>query len=215
MNAYKAAHFTEIEEVSDGRCPLRPVRHHFGITTFGVNTWTASQAGERLINEHDETDVDKEELYVVLQGRATFELDGEEVDAPTGTFVYAAPEVKRTAFAQEAGTTLVAMGGASRGKAYEVEGWEIWSPMMQMFRAGEYAQAADWVQEQLRGGWEPSATLYYNLACAESLAGRRGDALGHLGQAIEWHEDFRAMAQGDSDFDSIKGTPEFMALVAG
>ena len=40
-----------------------------------------------------------EELYLVLQGRAVFELDGERVDAPAGTFVFARPGVKRTAFA--------------------------------------------------------------------------------------------------------------------
>jgi hypothetical protein len=216
MSTYKVAHFTEIDVIDDGRSPLRPIRHHFGITTFGVNTWTANEVGDRLINEHDETDMDKEELYLVLQGRARFELDGEQVDAPAGTFVYAGPEVKRTAFAEEAGTTLVAMGGGAPGKPYEVEGWEIWSPMMGFFGAGEYAQAADWVAEQLqREEMQPTATVYYNLACAESLAGRHEDSLGHLAQAIQMHDDFRAMAAADSDFDPIKADPRFQSLVAG
>ena len=75
---------------------------HFGITSFGVNTWTGKSAGDRIINEHDEAD-EHEELYLVQQGRATFELDGERVDAPAGTLVFARPGVKRTAFAEEAG----------------------------------------------------------------------------------------------------------------
>lgn len=216
MSSYKSAHFTDIEVIDDGRCPLRPVRHHFGIRTFGVTTWTASQAGDRLINEHDETDVGKEELYLVLHGRARFELDGEQLDAPTGTFVYAAPEVRRTAFAEEPGTTLVAMGGAAPGQPYVVEGWEIWSPMMELFRAGQYAEAADWVKARLKSDdLEPSATLYYNLACAESLAGRHEETLEHLARAIEMDGQFRGLAAEDSDFDPVREQPDFQALLTG
>ena len=89
---YQVAHLDEIDEVDDGRCPWRPVRHHFGISSFGVNAWTAREAGDRIINEHEEAEPDAdEELYLVLQGHATFELDGERVDAPAGTFVFVAP----------------------------------------------------------------------------------------------------------------------------
>ena len=108
---------TRSSELDDGRCPYRPVRHHFGITSFGVNAWTARDAGDRIINEHDESEPDSdEELYLVLRGHATFELDGERVDAPAGTLVFVRPGVKRTAFAEEAGTTIVVLGG-SPGKA--------------------------------------------------------------------------------------------------
>ena len=66
MSGYTVAHLDEIDEISDGRCPSRPVRHHFGITSFGVNTWTARDAGDRIINEHDESEEDSdEELYLV------------------------------------------------------------------------------------------------------------------------------------------------------
>jgi mannose-6-phosphate isomerase-like protein (cupin superfamily) len=213
MSAYQATHFSQIDVIEDGRVPMRAVRHHFGITTFGVNVFTAKEAGERLINEHDEADVEKEELYLVLEGRARFQLDGEELDAPTGTFVYARPEVRRTAFAEEAGTTLVAMGGGAFGKPYEVEGWELWAPMMGLYHAGKYGEAADWVLGQIAAGQEPGALTFYNLACAESLAGRHQDALDHLARAIELRDDFRPMAAGDSDFDPIREEPEFRSLV--
>ncbi len=62
-----------------------------------------------------------EELYLVLRGRATFELDGEQVDAPAGTFVFARPGVKRTAVAAEPETTLLALGGVP-GKPYATVG---------------------------------------------------------------------------------------------
>ena len=47
MSGYAIAHVGEIDELTDGRCPWRPVRHHFGITSFGINAWTAREAGER------------------------------------------------------------------------------------------------------------------------------------------------------------------------
>ena len=119
MSEYAVARLEEIGEISDGREPWRPVRHHFGITSFGINTWTGREAGDRIINEHDEEGED-EELYFVHSGRARFELDGERVDAPAGTFVFARPGVKRTAFAEEPGTTILAVG-ATPGQVYDAD----------------------------------------------------------------------------------------------
>src|SRR6476659_5667891 len=86
MSGYVVAQIDEMEEVNDGRCPMRPVRALMGITSFGVNTWTGHSAGDRIINEHDEGEGgdSQEELYLVQQGRATFEVDGERVEAPSG-----------------------------------------------------------------------------------------------------------------------------------
>ena len=45
-------------------------------------------------------------------GRATFTVNGDEIDAPAGTFVFVRdPAAKRTAIAEEAGTTVVIVGG--------------------------------------------------------------------------------------------------------
>src|SRR5919197_3159286 len=138
MSEFAVARLEEIGEISDGRCPWRPVRHHFGITSFGVNAWTGRERGDRIINEHDEKGED-EELYFVQSGRARFELGGESVDAPAGTFVFARPAVKRTAFAEEPGTTIVAMGGTP-GKAYESHGWDVWAPVHPLYQSREYAE---------------------------------------------------------------------------
>jgi tetratricopeptide (TPR) repeat protein len=210
---YKVAHLDEIDEVNDGRCPWRPVRHHFGITSFGVNTWTGGEAGDRIINEHDESDGEDadEELYFVQRGRATFELDGERLNAPAGTFVFVRPSVKRTAFAQEPGTTIVAVGGTP-GKAYEPFGWEVWGPLNQLYESGRYAEAADRGRELVEA-YPQYAGLLYNLACCESLAGRTADALEHLRLAIDRSERFRSFAAGDSDFDPIRDEPAFRELV--
>ncbi len=210
MRNFTAARIDEIDELSDGRCPFRPVRMHFGITSFGVNTWTAKSAGDRIINEHDEAD-EHEELYLVQQGRATFELDGERVDAPAGTLVFASPGVKRTAFAEDAGTTIVAIGGTP-GEVYEASGFEVWLPINPLYAAGKYTEAADRGRELIEQHPE-YAGLLYNVACCESLAGRTADAIEHLRGAIERSERFRSFAAGDSDFDPIREEPEFKELV--
>lgn len=213
MARYAIAHLDQIEEISDGRFPMRPVRSHFGISSFGVNAWTARDAGDRLISEHDESgdSEGQEELYLVQRGRATFELDGERVEAPAGTFVFAAPGVKRTAFAEEPNTTLVALGGTP-GKAYQPTGFEFWAPLFPLYEAGEYAEAADRGREAIQAHPEFPA-LMYNVACCESLAGRTADALEHLRRAIDGAEHLRSLAAKDSDFDSMREEPAFRELV--
>ena len=214
MSDYAAAQIDEIDEINDGRCPYRPVRFHFGVTSFGINAFTGREAGDRLINEHDESQEHdlQEELYLVQRGRARFELDGERLDAPAGTFVFGRPNVKRTAFAEEPGTTIVAIGGTP-GKAYEAHGGELWMPLHHLYEAGEYAEAADRGRALIEAHPEYAGPLY-NLACCESLAGRKDDALQHLRLAIDRSEPFRSMATEDSDFDPIREDPAFKELVS-
>jgi mannose-6-phosphate isomerase-like protein (cupin superfamily) len=210
MAGYAIAKLDEIEVLDDGRCPMRPVRQHFGITAFGVNTWTAREAGDRIINEHDEADED-EELYLVHAGHAMFEIDGERVDAPAGSFVFVRPGVKRTAFAQEPGTTIVALG-ATPGKAYEPSGWELWSPLRPLYEAGKYAEVADRARELAEANPQ-YVELFYNLACCESMAGRASEAIEHLRHAVEMSDRVRMYAEKDSDFDPIRNEPAFKELI--
>jgi len=142
---------------------MRHVRHHLGITAFGTNGWTAANEGDRLMPEHEE-DEGSEELYVVLRGRARFEIDGDTVDAPEGTLVFVPPQVNRTAFADEPGTTVLAIGSRV-GQAYEARGWEVWAEFQTAYEAGDYEAVI--------------ARAYY-LACCEALTGRKQDAIAHL-----------------------------------
>jgi hypothetical protein len=104
MTGYSVAQLDGIEEFADMGCHSRPIRHRLGITAFGVTAWTAHEAGDRVINEHDEGDpTADEELFLVLRGHAVFELDGDRVDAPAGTLVFAPPGTRRTASAVEDG----------------------------------------------------------------------------------------------------------------
>ena len=214
MTSYTVTHLEQIDEMSDGRVPWRPVRHHMGITSFGVNSFTGANAGDRLINEHDEADDadSQEELYVVQAGRARFELDGDTVDAPAGTLVFAPPGVKRTAFAEEPGTTLLAIGGAP-GKAYEPAGWEVWAPLNGLYQEGNYAEAADRGRELMKANPQ-YPLLAYNVACCESMAGRKDDAIEHLRAAVTASPRTREFATGDSDLDPIRDDPAFKELIA-
>jgi hypothetical protein len=96
-----------------------PIRDHFGIAAFGVNAYLADEAGS-VISEHTETWSRHQELYVVVEGHATFTVDGEEVDAPAGTLVFIGdPAMRRSAVQKGAGTAVLAVG-ARPGHAFEI-----------------------------------------------------------------------------------------------
>jgi hypothetical protein len=214
MAAYAVAHLDEIQEFDDAGCHFQPVRHQLGITAFGVTAWTARAAGDLVINEHDEGDpTADQELFLVLRGHAVFELDGDRVDAPSGTLVFAPPGTKRTATATAEGTTIVAVEGTP-GQAYEPRGWELWAPLAPLYEAGEYAEVADRLGALVTTSPQ-YPMLFFNLACCESLSGRTSDALDHLTRAVEMSEEFRHSAKTDSDLDPIRDEPAFRQLIGG
>src|SRR4029077_20151513 len=95
MNDSSKLQVTRLEEI-ERRGRSIPVREHLGIHSFGVNAFTPGEDGT-LISEHDEAGSGQEELYIVVDGKATFEVDGEVVEGPPGTLVYVGPEVRRRA----------------------------------------------------------------------------------------------------------------------
>lgn len=190
------------------------VRTHFDIQSFGVNAYIAEEPGLEVIGEHDELGKRAgrhEELYFVSSGHATFTVDGDEIDAPAGTFVFVRdPAAKRKAIAQEAGTTILVVGGKP-GEAFEPSPWERNSEGLVHFANKDYEQAAA-AYEQFLAEMPGDAGFLYNLACAESLLGRRKEALEHLRQSVEADPDFKKNALADSDFDAIRDNPEFSAI---
>jgi mannose-6-phosphate isomerase-like protein (cupin superfamily) len=124
---HRVAHIEQIPPAGEPSPRWRPVRHHLGVAAFGVNLWSAAGPGDEVIEDHVEaTDSPSQhqELYLVLSGRAAFTVDGEEVDAPAGTFVFVPdPASRRSAVAREPDTTVLAMG-APAGAPYEVSRWE-------------------------------------------------------------------------------------------
>lgn len=215
MARFAVARLGDIDEIDDGRCPFRPVRHHFGIMSFGVTAMTARADGDRLINEHEEAEPDSgEELYVVMSGHARFELDGENQDAPAGTFVHVPVGVKRTAFAHKAGTTVLAIGGGPVGKPYQPSGWELFAPLFPLLESGDYEEAADRAQVLIADD-PPYGAVYYNTACLESRAGRTDAALAHLRRAVELSPSLAELARDDEDLAALREDAGFAEIIDG
>jgi len=184
------------------------VRGHFGIEAFGVNAWTAGASGDQVISDHNEERSGHEELYVVLNGRAIFTVDGRDVDAPAGALVFVnEPQTQRKAIATEAGTSVLAVG-AKPGEAYQPLGWEWSSDAFQYFESGEPERAYE-LLAAADTAHPDSPSVLYNLACAEALTGRSEEAVDHLRRAGQLYEPFAEIARDDSDFDSIRDHPGY------
>jgi tetratricopeptide (TPR) repeat protein len=190
------------------------VRTHFDIQSFGVNAYIAEEPGIRIIEDHDELGEragGHEELYFVANGRATFTVNGDEIDVPAGTFVFVRdPAAKRTAVAQEAGTTILIAGGKP-GEAFSPSPWERNAEGLVHFANEDYARAAE-TYEQFLDERPGDAGFLYNLACAESRLGRKESALLHLRECIEADAKYKEHAVRDPDFDAIRDEAEFSAI---
>jgi tetratricopeptide (TPR) repeat protein len=212
---WSVAHLDEIEtHLLPGGGRRHGIRKHLDVRSFGINAYTGD-AGQTVINEHDEAQalaVWHQELYVVLEGRATFTVAGEDVDAPAGTLVFVGvPQTRRAAVAREDGTTVLAVG-APAGEAYTVGRWEQMAGFFDFYNRGDYEGGIAFLEECLRRDPGYPGTLY-NLACAESLAGRAEDALEHLREAIVGEPRLRELAGPDEDFAPIRDDPRFQELV--
>jgi tetratricopeptide (TPR) repeat protein len=207
---------TRIEELErypiEGQDGLtwRPVRRHFDIQAFGVNAYTADEAGQRVVEEHRE-EGGHEELYVVVSGRATFMVDDEEHDAPAGTLVHCPPGTPRGAVAAEAGTTVLGIG-AKPGEVFKPSGWEWTFAGMSLLSQGQEDAARREFEAGLAaypGAWQG----YYNLACVEAKLGNREPALEQLRRAAEIDQAaVSKFAPEDGDFASLMDDPEFLAI---
>src|SRR5436190_11094639 len=188
----------------------RPVRRHFDIQAFGVNAYTAEEAGQRVVEEHRE-EGGHEELYVVVSGRATFTLDGEEHDAPAGTLVHCPPGTPRGAVAAEPGTTVLGVG-AKPGEVFKPSGWEWTFAGMSLLSQGQEEAARrefDAGIEAYPDAWQG----YYNIACAEARLGNREEAIAQLRRAAEIDQAVVSkFAPDDADFASLKDDDEFLAI---
>jgi len=200
----------EIEPISvvGGSLLWRPVRRMLDVGAFGINAYVAPNAGDDVVEEHTERSLGHEEVYVVLAGRATFELDGETVDAPAGTLVFVRdPSVKRHAKAVDPGTSVLAIGGR-RGEGYEPSPWEDYFAAERHRAAGDYDAFADELGAVLERRPEHPATLY-NLACAEVLAGRADAAAAHLREALELRPELARTAAVDEDLAPLRDRPDW------
>ena len=209
---YEVARFDELERfpVDEDGLTWRPIRRRFGISSFGVNAYTADRAGDRVVEEHAETRHRHEEAYVVVTGRATFTVGEDEIDAPAGTVVFLPnPEVRRGATATEAGTTVLALG-ARPGAVHEPSAWETFFAAYGYDKLGETERGHRLLREAVER--EPDRAVFrYHLACFDSRAGDRQSALAQLRRAVELEPETATWAAQDEDFDAIRDDPRFPA----
>jgi hypothetical protein len=189
-----------------GTLVWKPIRKTLGVTAFGINAYTAANAGDEVVEEHTEEQLGHEEIYAVVAGHAVFTVDGEEVDAPAGTLVYLDDVTqRRSAIAKEANTTVLAIGG--KPGQHEVSDWEYFFPALPPMQSGDYDTARGLLEQALTE--TDAAVVHYQLACVEARAGNAERALAELNTAVAAEERFRAHAAKDDDFASIRDDPRF------
>jgi tetratricopeptide (TPR) repeat protein len=207
-----AAHVDELDriEMPDGFV-WRPVRRRFGIEAFGVNAYSSREAGAQIVEEHSESDLEHEEIYLVLRGRARFTIEGDEHELGQGELVFVRdPVLRRGAVALDADTIVLALGGKP-GAAHEVSAWEAMFLAVPAMREERWDEAIRIHEEALVEKPDHPALLY-NLACMEARGGRPEDALRHLRRAAELEPKWAVHAAKDSDFASIRNDPGFPSI---
>jgi len=201
---WRVARLDDIER----RGRMVPAREHLGIHSFGLNAFMPNDEGV-LINDHDETGSGQEELYVVLDGHATFEIDGETVDAPAGTFLSIPPEARRKA----TGTGTVLVVGGTPGVAYEAfdwgEAWTFHNASLTAYGEQRYGDALAAVREGLEQVPDHPG-LHFNYACFATLDGDTSDEVfDHLRRSVDLFPPFRERARDDSDLAAVRDDPRF------
>jgi tetratricopeptide (TPR) repeat protein len=214
MAGWEVAHLDELDAipVAEGLV-WHPVRRRFGVESFGVNAYTSEHVGGQVVEDHDESGPGgggHEELYVVVRGLARFTVDGESFQATAGTVVYVRdPALRRSAIAEANGTVVLAVGGERR-RSYRVSPWESYFAALPALRAGRWDDAIALIEAGLRDH-PGNPSILYNLAAAESRAGRGAEALAHLEEAVRAKPELRERAAADPDFDAVRREDGFPA----
>jgi mannose-6-phosphate isomerase-like protein (cupin superfamily) len=190
---------------------LLPLRYTLGLRAFGANAWTAP-VGKQAVPRHMEDSGD-EELYVVVRGRATFTVDDETLDAPTGTLVHVPNGVVREAVAEEPDTIVLAVG-ATRGEAYAPRGWDEVVVAFAKAKAGDVAGGRE-VLSALVARQPDEWPGPYNVACFEGRFGDPDAAFTALHRALELDAAaVRSFAPGDDDLEGLHDDPRWQEVIA-
>jgi quercetin dioxygenase-like cupin family protein len=112
----------EFEEMEgSGGATWRLARKALGAEAFGFNVVDIEAGGE--IPAHDHTGDNQEEVFIILDGQGTIVTDGEEHDAPAGTFCRLAPQVNRTIKNGSDGNVRALLIGVPVESGYQGMGW--------------------------------------------------------------------------------------------
>jgi tetratricopeptide (TPR) repeat protein len=215
--AFEIGNLLELEGDENDLRVRMDIRRQFGVGAFGISAYRSVTTGQ-LVGEHDEAGFrlglsGQEELYVVVSGRATFTVNGEQLAAPAGSIVFVRdPAATRGAVAEEPGTTILAIGGKV-GEAF-LPLPEDFIPAFDAYNAKDYERSLEEYRRLLEGDFPRKAGIHFNIACNAALLGRTDDAIAHLREAIEADPQAAELARTDTDLDSIRDDPRFAELVS-
>jgi hypothetical protein len=200
---------------AEGRRGRVYVRRDLDITSFGVNAFYQGESGQPVIGEHEERGPGAsghEELYVVVEGGATFTVDGNEIAAPRGTAVFVHAGTKRAATATEDGTIVLVVGGTP-GQAWSKSPGESMAGFFTAYREKDYAGALA-ILEQALEEHPGNALMLYNVACMEACLGNYDAVWEPLAESLAAWPKFKEQAPKDHDFAAIRDDERFQKLVA-
>jgi len=102
---------------------LVPIRRTLGVTTFGINQLRLAPGQCGRIHAHER----QEEVYVVLCGRLTLSIEGEERVLEHGDVARVAPDVRRQLINRDAAPCVVlALGGDGEHVGRDGRAWAEW-----------------------------------------------------------------------------------------
>jgi hypothetical protein len=212
----KVLHLDDVEPGRPEGIDWLPLRAELGISAFGLSAYRAN-AGEPIVPPHTEAASPgggagvHEELYVVVNGRATFTVEGETFDAPAGTCVFVVPGERREARAEEPRTTVLAIG-APAGEAYRIAPWEYGSRAARAAELGDVDEL-ERVTEEGVAAYGEHVTMLYARACIAAQRGRREEALEYLDRAAhdeEFGDWIREQAPEEPLLEPIRDDPAFL-----
>ena len=179
----------------------RPIRREFGIRAFGVNAYTAEEAGQRVVEEHREEHGARGALRRRLRaGRRS------RSTARSTTHRQARSSIARPARCARPSPPSRNHGARDRGetgRGLPAFGWEwsfagdsCWRRATRRAR-GESCRPGS---RRIPDAWQG----YYNLACVEARLGNSDEALAHLERAAGLDREAVAKwAREDSDLASL------------
>jgi mannose-6-phosphate isomerase-like protein (cupin superfamily) len=100
---------------------FRRARGELGVQSFGMAV-VDLERGTDDHPEHEHEAAGQEEVFIVLRGSGTMEIDGESFELDPETMVRVGPASKRRIRPGTDGIRLVAIGGVP-GQAYEAPGY--------------------------------------------------------------------------------------------
>lgn len=119
---YSIKHRDEFESMEgSGECTWSLARKALGTSAFGYNLVEIGPGGQ--MPEHDESGSGQVELYIVLEGEATMRLDGEDHQAPAGTFASIEPAASRTILNRSDAPVTALLIGVDPSGGYEPMSW--------------------------------------------------------------------------------------------